>query len=757
MRALVATSGLAFVASSLAFVTTTAPAHAADPVTLNLLGVNDFHGRINSSTVKWAGTVEQLTAAGGESDTLLVGAGDLIGASEFASAVADDQPTIDLFNALGLDASAVGNHEFDKGFADLTDRVIGPDGDRNAQWDYLGANVYEKGTTTPALPEYAEFDLDGIDVAVVGAVTEETKSLVSPGGITQIDFGDPVEAVNRVAGELSDGDDSNGEAQVIIASFHSGAAVGAGSTYEAEVAKGGEFADMASLDPAVDVIFNGHTHQTYAWDAPVPGEPGVTRPILQTGSYGTNVGQVSLTVDPDTGDVISYESQNVARTTVSDDELVATYPRVAEVKQIVDDAIAHANEVGNQPVGSVTGDITTAFTGGAYTDGRYTGGTRDDRASESTLGDLVGNALRDGIPADMGSPDLGITNPGGLRAELLFAGDTTSNPANTDGVVTYAEANGVLPFVNNIWLVKLKGSDLKAVLEQQWQPDGSSRPFLALGLSDNVRVTQDPTQARGSRITSVLIDGQPLDPDRTYTVSTFSFLGTGGDNFGAFTAGTPNDTGLVDRDLWISYLQKHDDLVPDYARQQVQESGMPSSVSAGDAVAFTLSNLDLTSQGAPANTSVSVYLTQGNQAVAIGDFPVTAGAATVAFTAPASLDGAWRLGAVAHDSGTVVGAEKLTKATSKTTAKVTPKRVVVTKTRAKVRVTVTSGGDAASGKVVVRTGGKVYHATLKHGGATLELKHFKRIGTKKVVVRYLGSDTAKPSSDTLTIKVVKRK
>ena len=219
-------------------------ATAAAPVELNILGLNDFHGRINANTVKWAGTVEQLTE-GKEDNTLLVGAGDLIGASEFASSVQQDQPTIDVLNALGLDASAVGNHEFDQGFADLRDRVIGADGSRNATWDYLGANVYAKGTTDPVLPEYASFDIDGVDVAVVGAVTEETKSLVSPAGIADLTFGNPVTAVNRVAGELSDGDPANGEADVIIAAFHAGATQGIGSNYAAEVAKGGEFAQMA--------------------------------------------------------------------------------------------------------------------------------------------------------------------------------------------------------------------------------------------------------------------------------------------------------------------------------------------------------------------------------------------------------------------------------------------------------------------------------------------------------------------------------
>ena len=117
-------------------------------------------------------------------------------------------------------------------------------------------------------------------------------------------------------------------------------------------------------------------------------------------------------------------------------------------------------------------------------------------------------------------------------------------------------------------------------------------------------MTLDPSQPEGQRVTSVRINGKPLDPARTYTVCTFSFLGTGGDNFTAFTSGTSHDTGLVDRDLWIGYLQSHPSLGPDFARQEVNESGMPTFVAGGDHVAFTLGKLDLTSQGSPANTSV---------------------------------------------------------------------------------------------------------------------------------------------------------
>ncbi|KRF11431.1 hypothetical protein ASG90_16910 [Nocardioides sp. Soil797] len=717
---------------------------AAGEVTLNLLGVNDFHGRINDQTVKWAGTVEELTEQGGADSTLMVGAGDLIGASEFASAVDGDQPTIDVMNALGLDASAVGNHEFDKGFADLTDRVIGSDDARNAQWDYLGANVYAKGTTDPVLPEFATFEVDGVTVAVVGAVTEETASLVSPAGIADIEFGDPVQAVNRVAGELSDGDDANGEADVIIASFHAGATQGEGSSYEEEIAKGGEFAEMADLDASVDVIFNGHTHQTYAWDAPVPGEDGVTRPIIQTGQYADNVGQVQLTVDTETGDVVSYESRNVARTTEDDAVLVDKYPRVKQVKEVVDAALAHAAEIGNQPVGEITADISRAKTPAGA----------EDRGAESTLGDLVGNALRDGLPSDM-EADLGITNPGGLRTDLVFAGDTAGNPANTDGVVTFAEANSVLPFVNNVSLVDLTGAQLKEVLEQQWQPEGSSRPFLALGLSDNVRVTQDPTKPVGERITSVIIDGARLDPAATYTVSTFSFLAAGGDNFFAFTDGAARDTGLVDRELWMSYLEGHQPLSPDFARQQVVESGFPSEVTAGQDVTFSLSNLDLTSHNSPANTEVRVVLTNGTETLPMGSFPVAGGKADVTFTAPADHgEGTWTVGVIADPTYTQVGLPL--PAVDTTLTAEAPAEAVPYGTKGLVVATLDSA-NPSTGQVELLLGDEaVGTGMLSSGTANIRFDSTKlEIGTNELTVRYGGDEQNNASETTVQVKVTK--
>ncbi|OLT50960.1 bifunctional UDP-sugar hydrolase/5'-nucleotidase [Cellulosimicrobium sp. CUA-896] len=388
--------------------------------------------------------------------------------------------------------------------------------------------------------------------------------------------------------------------------------------------------------------------------------------MVQTGSYGEFVGHITLTVDTGTGEVVDHAAVNVPRTSTPWEELVETYPRVQAVKDVLDPALAEAEVIGAQPVGEVTADITTAFTGGSYVDGEYVGPGplpttgRDDRASESALGNLVASSLRDTLadPA-RGGADLGVVNPGGLRNELLVG---------EDGVITYAEANAVLPFVNNLWTVTLTGAQVVELLEQQWQtnPDGTrpSRPYLALGLSDNVSwtaATADPNAEPGDNVLSVTIDGEPVDPDAEYRVATFSFLATGGDNFRVFTEGTdPRDSGLVDREAWIAYLQENSPLSPSFARSRVVVGDLPGAVAAGEDVSVELSGLDLTSLGAPQNTEVTGYLVPRDEELdpedpgeAVATAPVVDGAATLTATVPAdAAEGAYDLWVVASPSGT---------------------------------------------------------------------------------------------------------
>lgn len=605
--------------------------------TVNLLNINDFHGRINPNTVKFAGTVEGLKAGLRPDQSALLSAGDNIGASEFASSSQLDQPAIDVLNALNLRASAVGNHEFDQGMSDLTDRVI--DGGKNARWAYLGANVYRKGTTTPALPEYEILEMDGLKVAVIGAITEETGTLVSPNGIADLEFGDPVEAVNRVAAALTDGDPANGEADIIVAEYHEGAGAGApdGATLADELKIPGAFTRIVTeTSPAVDAIFTGHTHKEYAWDAPVPGVAGKTRPVLQTGSYGERIGQITLTVERATGTVSAYTARNVPRVSTADADLIAQFPAVAEVKTIVADALAKADELGNKKVSEASADITRAFNNGV----------KDDRSAESTLGGLVADSLLDSLrDPRLGGAEIGVVNPGGMREEL------------PKGDVSFADANAVLPFLNNLWTTTLTGAQFKTILEQQWQLDKDgkvpSRPYLQLGLSKNVSYTFDAERKQGDRITSISVNGAPIDAEREYRIGSFSFLLTGGDNFWEFKNGKDTrDSGLIDRDAWVSYLGAHAPVGPDFARRSVQVQGVPTAaVAPGETVTLSVSKLDLTSKGSPLNTTLGIEL----GGVPLGTATVAEGASRVTFQVPAdAAAGATSLVLTAMESKTVV-------------------------------------------------------------------------------------------------------
>ena len=130
-----------------------------------------------------------------------------------------------------------------------------------------------------------------------------------------------------------------------------------------------------------------------------------------------------------------------------------------------------------------------------------------------------------------------------MRADLLY---------DADGTVTFAEAATVLSFGNNLKVADYTGAQFTQILEEQWQPAAASRPFLALGLSEGVTYTFDPTRAQGARITGVFLDGKPIDPAAVYTITSSSFLitnaGTARTTSARFLQGTNyRDSGLVDQ------------------------------------------------------------------------------------------------------------------------------------------------------------------------------------------------------------------
>ncbi|MFD2763573.1 ExeM/NucH family extracellular endonuclease [Micromonospora eburnea] len=507
----------------------------AKPVDLQLLGINDFHGRLESpatvggqpvgGAAQLAGLVGQLRAQ--NPNTAFISGGDNIGASTFISAIDGDNPTIDALNAMGLAASAVGNHEFDKGIADLTGRVS----DR-ADFPYLGANVYRGDTR--ALPAYSVSTLGGVRVGYVGVVTEQTASLVSPDGIAGLTFRDPVAEANLVARQLKDGNPDNGEADVVVLLAHEGAATENITSAEA-LANDPVFGKFTRVDATIDAIFSGHTHQPYAFKLPVPGSDKL-RPVVQAEDYGMRLGKVSLTFDPESRSVTASDAQLVD---------VVGAPANPAVADIVAAAKVKAAELGKEKLGSITADIKRAYTNG-----------NEDRGAESALGNFIADVQLAGTKdAGRGGAQIAFMNPGGLRADLLY---------RTDGTVTYADAFAVQPFSNDVVTKSYTGAQIKQVLEEQWQPDGASRPVLWLGVSKGFSYTYNPEAPKGSRITSVKLNGTPLDLSGTYRVTVNSFLAAGGDNFTTLGGGTnPATTGDNDLTMLVSYLAANSPVTPD--------------------------------------------------------------------------------------------------------------------------------------------------------------------------------------------------
>ncbi len=515
----------------------------AGPIDLQILGINDFHGRLEppsagvGGAAQLAGLVDQLRAE--NPNTLFLSAGDNIGASTFISAIDQDNPTLDALNLMGLDAAAVGNHEFDKGMADLTGRVT----DR-ADFPYLGANVYRGADR--ALPAYDVQTVNGIRVGIVGVVTEQTASLVSPDGIAGLTFKDPVAEAEQVAGELKDGNESNGEADVVVLLAHEGAATENIGSAE-DLQNDPVFGDFTRASADIDAILSGHTHQPYAFEIPVPGTDR-TRPVVQAEDYGVKLGKVTLSIDPATKTVVSSDAALLD---------VTGAPSDPEVAALVAQAKANADVLGQEPLGSITADIKRAVTPAGA----------EDRGSESVLGNFVADVQLAGTSAPgRGGAQIAFMNPGGLRADLLYA---------PDGVITYAEAFSVQPFSNDVVTKSYTGAQIKQVLEEQWQPAGASRPKLHLGVSTGFAYTYLPDNPAGQRITSMTLNGQPIDPAATYRVTVNSFLAAGGDNFFTLAQGTnPATTGDNDLTMLTAHIGSHSPVTADPApRSSIGQPG----------------------------------------------------------------------------------------------------------------------------------------------------------------------------------------
>lgn len=618
-RRLVGGAALATAGVLVALSVPSASLAAEGDTTIDLYDVNDFHGRIAQSISQTDGvpTPRPGDAAGaavlaGALDELrgddpttsaFVSSGDNIGGSTFESFIQQDQPTIDVLNQMDLSVSAIGNHELDKGQDDLRDRVIGSEDAPNAKWDYVSANILDESTGKPAFEPYAVEEISGKRVAFIGATVDLIgQGLVSPDGIEGLVMGDITTEVNKVAAQIRDED----LADVMVLLVHDGAETAAATDLDGDSA----FARAVhGVSPDVSAILSAHTHQTYVHSV-VPDGGTVPRPVIQTGSYGFNLGHVQLSVAAD-GTVTAPVAENI--------RLVdGTYTPDPAVAATVSAAVTESDRLGAVELGTVDRDLRRAV----QRDGS------ENRGGESTLGNFVAEVQR--AATDRQGSQIAFMNPGGLRADVLA------------GAVTYKEAAVVQPFANTLVVLDLTGDQIRQALEQQWQPATASRPFLKLGASEGFAYTYDPAAAQGARVTSMSLDGAPIDADTTYKVTVNSFLAGGGDNFAAFASATAEqDSGTVDLESQVEYFRANPavEVAEDQRSVGLRMSATPEGgFQPGDEVTLDLSSLTFSSvadQGGTVSVSAGdTVLDTAEVDTTIVDTTDEQGTATLSFTVP---------------------------------------------------------------------------------------------------------------------------
>lgn len=529
-------------------------AEQALPIKVQVLAFNDFHGQLEPPTgggshvtvgFKEDGT--RLNEVGGGAayfawhvaalraqnpHTVVVSAGDLIGGSPLLSALFHDEPTIEAMNLIGLDIHGVGNHEFDEGSTELLRMKAGgchpvegcQDGTpfAGARFEFLAANVLVDPTTGRTLfPRYTLREFEGVKVAFIGMTLEGTPQLVTPQAIAGITFKDEVETVNALIPELR----AQGvEAVVLI--VHEGG-MQKGHFNECKEASGA-IVDMASaLDDEVDLIVSGHTHQAY--NCVIDGKR-----VTSASSAGRVLTRIEMTLDPETHDVVEVQAENQVVT--------RTAGEVAEVNELIKTYATKADPLRNRIVGRMA---------------QKAGGSRSSSPSgETVIGNLIADAqLAATQPVHLGGAQVAFMNPGGIRG----SGELP------EGEVTFGQLFTLQPFGNSLVTLTLTGEQLHTLLEQQaLELQSDNTPRRVLQVSSGFSYTWKASAPKGQRVdlSSIKLNGAPIDPKGRYRVTVNSFLAAGADSFSVLKEGTEPLGGVVDVEALEQYLKKNSPVQP---------------------------------------------------------------------------------------------------------------------------------------------------------------------------------------------------
>ncbi|AXA92251.1 bifunctional metallophosphatase/5'-nucleotidase [Massilia sp. YMA4] len=527
---------------------TTAPGTAE----INLVALNDLHGHLEADKFTYAGVGEKTprtVMAGGidtlagalqawrkeDGELLLVGAGDMIGASPALSAMWADEPTLGALDLLGLQATSVGNHEFDQGRVELLrqqkggcasprpDKACRFDGSyAGAKFSYLAANVIDANTRKPLLPAYRILESKGVKIAFIGAVLQDTAEVVAAAGIAGLQFGDEADAVNRLLPELR----KQGVGVFVVLLHQGGRTASEFDKQYCDDLEGELVPVVKKLDPAIRLVISGHSHKGYLCKV---GDKLVTQ--AQMG--GHMLSRIKLVVDRQTNRLVDVSARNVVMAQ-------GAYPADPRAEAYLAKVRARGNAELAKPVAKIgVASVTRALTG----------------SDESALGNLIADAtLHAGRPF---GAQIAFMNVGGIRATL------ETGPGN---VVSKGHALAVLPFGNTLTVMNLTGTQIRALLEQQWVGDKVESRGL-LQVSEGFSYKYDLRKPAGQRVLEVSLNGVPLDDNASYRVAANNFIAEGGDAFPMFAKGTNRaETGVRDIDSLTSYLT--------YREQQRKPAGL---------------------------------------------------------------------------------------------------------------------------------------------------------------------------------------
>ena len=543
-----------------------APPAAVVPVAVQILAINDFHGNLEppkqaipapasgpDAVRVPAGGAAYLASAlkarrGSHPYSVTVSAGDMIGAAPLVSSLFLDEPTIAAMNEAGVEYNAVGNHEFDKGVAELlrmqnggcekhaSRKPCAVEPFPGARFRFLAANVLT-GDGMTLFPGTAIRDFGPVQVGFIGMTLKETGTLVTPAGVAGLTFADEASTANAAARAMR-----LAGVDALVVLIHQGARTSGGYNDKSCPNLDGDIMPILKrLDPAIDAVISGHTHNAYICELPRGG----ARPLLLTsaGRYGTLFTEIALAVSP-TGGVVSHRADNII---VQGEAYSGPFGAVPLQGQfpvwakdpataaIVDRYAAAAAPVAARIVGKLSGPITREPT----------------PAREHSGGDFIADAQL-AATRHLGA-QIAFSNSGGVRADLVPA---------ADGSITFGQLFAMQPFGNNLNIKTLTGAQLKAVLEQQFDSgtNTAADPNMLLP-SRGFAFAYDLSRPAGQRIVAMTLEGKPIDPDARYRVTVVNFLSTGGDNFTVLTQGTDlTDPNIVDVDASEAYLKSGGDV-----------------------------------------------------------------------------------------------------------------------------------------------------------------------------------------------------